>query len=362
MQLTLQKIRLPLARFPLEIDLALDGRVIALLGPSGAGKSTLLEIIAGLRRPASAFLQLGDRVLEDSSRSLRVPAHRRGIGYVPQDLALFPHLSVRANLLYGAKAGAQAPGAPAAPLDQVLRALDLDPLLLQPITSLSGGEKQRVALGRALLAQPRLLLLDEPLARLDPPLKARVIHYLRRIRDEFSVPMIHVTHDRLEALALADQLAVLVEGRIAQCGPVPEVFLRPASLAVASLLTIETVQPGRLLQQGADLVTVAVGSKPVQLAATPRDLPANTRDVHVCIRAENVILIKGLDQPGSSRNHLPATLCSVAREGALVRVDLDAGFPLVALLTPQACDEMRLQPGDKVFALIKAPNVHLIPR
>jgi molybdate transport system ATP-binding protein len=357
MSLRLKNIFLPLASFPLELDVEIRGRLTALFGPSGAGKTSLLDLVAGLRRPDSAFVQLDDQVLTDVSRGVFVPARRRGIGYVPQDLALFPHLSVRQNLLYGRKSVGDSHHL--FTFERVVEVLEIQPLIQRGVTDLSGGEKQRVALARALLASPRLLLLDEPLASLDLKLKARIIPYLARIRDEFRIPMLYVTHDRFETLALADEIVVLVDGKVAQTGSVRQVFSRPASLAIAGLLTIETVLPGCISKTEHELTTVAVGSN--LLTALALDLPPNTRDVQVCIRAEDVILLKGPDNPSSARNHLPAVVQAVSPEGPLMRIELDCGFALIALLTKQACEEMALKPGDRVIALVKAPNIHLIP-
>jgi molybdate transport system ATP-binding protein len=166
-----------------------------------------------------------------------VPSRLRGIGYVPQDLALFPHLSVRKNLLYGQKSRPHVN--PLFSFEHVVEVLEIAPLVPRSVNDLSGGEKQRVALARALLASPDLLLLDEPLGSLDLPLKAKVIPYLIRIRDEFHIPMLYVTHDHYEAMALADEIIVLANGRIMQTGPVSEVFTRPANPEVARLVTIE---------------------------------------------------------------------------------------------------------------------------
>jgi molybdate transport system ATP-binding protein len=174
--------------------------------------------VAGLRPAKSAFIQLGDRVLTDVSRGLFVPIRQRDIGYVPQDLALFPHLSVRQNLLYGSKRGGESNRLFA--FEHITEILEIQPLIRRGVTELSGGEKQRVALARALIAVPRLLLLDEPLASLDSKLKARIIPYLARVRDEFHIPMLYVTHDRLEMLALADEMLVLANGKIEQTGKV----------------------------------------------------------------------------------------------------------------------------------------------
>lgn len=356
MMLSLENVSLPLARFTLETNVEIRGRITVLFGPSGSGKTSLLDMIAGLRRPQSARIVLDGAVLTDTRRGVFVPARSRGIGYVPQDLALFPHLSVRRNLLYGHRDGDRNRVA----FDRVVELLEIGALLDRDVARLSGGERQRIALARALLASPRLLLLDEPLANLDLPLKRRILPYLARVRDELGIPMLYVTHDRFETLSLAEEMVVLIGGRIVQAGPVDLVFSRPANLDVAGILTVETIQPGRVVGAVDALLTVAVGD--TLLSAIEPDEALDSNDVHVCIRADDVILLKGADQPSSARNHLPAVVAAISREGALMRVDLDCGFPLVALLTRQACSELALQPGDRVVALLKAPHVHLIPR
>jgi molybdate transport system ATP-binding protein len=212
MKLLLKNIRLPLAEFAVELDAELECQVTVIFGPSGSGKTSLLDLIAGLRRPASALIQLNERVLTDTARGIAVPPRLRGIGYVPQDLALFPHLSVRQNLLYG-----HHPEAEASRLfsyDHITELLEIQPLAQRGVTELSGGEKQRVALARALLASPGLLLLDEPLASLDQALKAKIVPYLARVRDEFQIPMLYVTHDREEVAGLCDEVLCLKRGRI----------------------------------------------------------------------------------------------------------------------------------------------------
>lgn len=358
MSLLLKHISLPLAPFTLDVDVEIHGRFTAIFGPSGSGKTSLLEVVAGLRTAKSAYIQLGERVLTDTTEGVFVPVRQRGVGYVPQDLALFPHLSVRQNLFYGRKPGPEA--SHLFTIERVTEVLEIQPLMQRSVTGLSGGEKQRVALARALLASPSLLLLDEPLANLDSKLKMRIIPYLARIRDEFLVPMLYVTHDRLETLSLADEMVVLVGGKVAQTGSVQEVFSRPASLEVASLLTVETVQPGRIVQGTDGLVNVAVGL--TVLTAMAHTLTPSSGEVYVCIRAEDVILAAQGSSPSSARNHLPAVVASVTREGPLMRVELDCGFALTALLTKQACEELGLKPGHPVVALVKAPHIHLIPR
>jgi molybdate transport system ATP-binding protein len=212
MKLVLKNIFLPLAEFSLEVDVEIQNQVTAIFGPSGAGKTSLLDLIAGLRRPKSAFIQLGDRVLTDTTARVSVPTRQRQIGYVPQDLALFPHLSVKQNLLYGCKGNET--GNSLFRYEHVIQVLEIGSLVERHVTGLSGGEKQRVALARALLASPRILLLDEPLASLDTMLKAKIIPYFARIRDEFHVPMLYVTHDWEEVRALCSEALIIERGRI----------------------------------------------------------------------------------------------------------------------------------------------------
>jgi molybdate transport system ATP-binding protein len=222
MKLVLRDVRLPLAHFELQVDVEITRDVTALFGPSGAGKTTILDLIAGLRRAASAWIELDGRVLTDRAARREVPPRDRHIGYVPQDGALFPHLSVRGNLLFGRKR--EAGDGHAFSVEQVVGVLDLEPSLDRGIATLSGGEKQRVALARALLSSPRLLLLDEPLAALDSERKGRVLAYLRRVRDELRVPMLYVSHATDEVLALCDEALILEQGRIVTRGEPRSLF------------------------------------------------------------------------------------------------------------------------------------------
>jgi molybdate transport system ATP-binding protein len=194
--------------FTLDIDLRLDRPVTALFGPSGAGKTTVLDAIAGLRTPGSGSITINNRVLFDSRSGINIPTHRRHVGYVAQDVALFPHMNVRRNVLYGRRDGQKLA------LPTVSRMLEIEGLLNRDVPQLSGGERQRVALARALMSAPELLLLDEPLAAVDVERRRRILPYLERVRDELRVPIVYVTHDRSEASQLADEIVVLQEGRV----------------------------------------------------------------------------------------------------------------------------------------------------
>lgn len=204
-------IELVQGTFTLTAAFELDAGAAALFGPSGAGKTTILDTIAGLRSPARGTIAIDRRVLFSSAQRIDVPAHRRHVGYVPQDVALFPHMNVRANLLYGTHGASRAPD-----LDRVVAMLEIEPLIGRTVTDLSGGERQRVALGRALMSAPSLLLLDEPLAAVDVALRRRILPYLRRVRDELRIPIVYVSHDRAELEELADRVVTIENGRIVQ--------------------------------------------------------------------------------------------------------------------------------------------------
>ena len=206
MKIVLHDVRLPLAEFELAVTLELTAPVVGIVGPSGAGKTSLLDLIAGLRRPIAGTIAFDEEPVDDVALRLHVPPHHRHIGYVPQDNALFPHLSVAQNIRYSARAPMQA---------DVLDLLEINTLLPRRVTSLSGGEQKRVALARALMATPRLLLLDEPLTGIDRPLQSRISGYLDQLRDRFAVPMIYVTHDREELARIAEQTITVNRGRVA---------------------------------------------------------------------------------------------------------------------------------------------------
>ena len=196
--------------FTLEVHERFEARVVVLFGPSGAGKTSILESIAGLRTPGRGVIRIGASTLFDSEAAIDVPPNRRRVGYVPQDQALFPHLNVRRNILYGVISG----GGRA--IEPVVGLLELDPVLDRSIGALSGGERQRVALARALMASPAVLLLDEPLTALDSALRSRILPYLERVRDELAVPMVYVSHDAAEVRVMADWVVALEKGRVVQ--------------------------------------------------------------------------------------------------------------------------------------------------
>jgi molybdate transport system ATP-binding protein len=219
-------VRLAQGGFTLDMSDAADVEVLGLFGPSGSGKTSLLEVIAGLRQPQAGHVNVGDDVLLDTTRGVNLPPHRRHVGYVPQDGALFPHLDVRQNVMYGADAR---PAARAArpDFDHIYSTLEIVHLLARGIRDLSGGERQRVAIARALVSSPRILLLDEPLTGIDRGHKDRIRPYLLRIRRDLHVPLVYVTHDAAELAEIADRVLRLEDGRLLDAGAPETVLHRP---------------------------------------------------------------------------------------------------------------------------------------
>ena len=352
-------------RFPSGVAIAADlrlslrpGGIAVLFGPSGSGKTTLVRCIAGLDRPDGGSIRFGSESWFDETASVFVEPQRRRVGYVFQDAALFPHRTVRGNIAYGLDR--QTAGERSARTTELLGLLDLGPLADRYPRQLSGGEAQRVALARALAPSPRLLLLDEPFAALDAPSRGRLRRLLRGTIEQLGIASLLVTHDRTEAIALGDQMAVLAEGRIRQVGPVLDVFRRPADLVVAQSVGVESVLPARVERTTNGLVELRVGQ--AMLRAVDADLDAQARDVFACIRAEDVTIERAASAVASARNHLPGRIVGVESDGQLERLTLDCGFPLAALITRDAREEMGLAEGVAVVAAIKATAVHLVPR
>ncbi|GCL61589.1 molybdenum ABC transporter ATP-binding protein [Pseudaquabacterium pictum] len=349
--------RLQLARrsFTLDVDLQLPGQgVTALFGPSGCGKTTLLRALAGLER-AAGRVALGDAVWQDDAQRRFVPPHQRPLGYVIQEAALFPHLSVQANLDYGRQRAGSA--ARAFALDAVVALLGIGALMDRRPATLSGGERQRVAIARALATAPRLLLMDEPLAALDAPRKAEILPYLERLHRELALPIVYVTHAMDEVARLADHLVLLEAGRVRAAGPLAELLARP-DLPLARQDEAGVVLSARVDQHdpayGLTRVAFDGGTLWVgETAAAPGEA------VRARVLARDVSVARQRPQDTSVLNVLPVVLDSVQadRSTALLRLRLGGpgGDPvwLLARITRRSADALALQPGDALFAQIK---------
>ncbi len=334
-------------------QLASGHTVTVLFGPSGCGKTTVLRCLAGLEKPEEGIIRFGNETWFDAERGICLAPQQRGIGFVFQDYALFPHLTVRGNIGFGLPSGTRDTD-----LNAMLQRFELVDVAHQRPRQLSGGQQQRVALARALMRRPRLLLLDEPLSALDATLREELRIELRQFLSACEVPVLLVTHDRDEALALGNELVVMSGGRVLQSGPVLDVFNRPADAEVARIVRVENLQPGRIINIVDGLATVEVGK--VRLTALA--LPGVQGQVIVCIRGEDVILQREPNPASSVRNRLAARVIAMRPGSPLTRVELDAGFPLFAYITRPACEDLALAPGAEVMAMIKAPSVHLVSR
>jgi molybdate transport system ATP-binding protein len=337
--------------FLLEARFVSEGRLTAFFGRSGSGKTSLVNIIAGVIRPDRGRIVLDDTVLVDTKQRIFVPKYRRRVGYVFQEGRLFPHLTVRQNLLFGRWFTPRRERNIG--LDQVLDLLGIAHLLDRRPGALSGGEKQRVAIGRALLTSPRLLLLDEPLASLDDTRKEEILPFIERLRDEAQVPIVYVSHSISEVTRLATTVVTILDGRVVAVGPPTEVLGRadaPYDTGEAGAV-IDAVIGGHDPSFGLTTLRSPAGA----LQAPHLDLPIGT-PVRVRIRAREVMIATTPPDGLSALNVLPALVTALeqAGEGA-VAVGLDcSGVRLTARLTRKSVDALGLEPGRKVYAVIKS--------
>ncbi|HEY5639196.1 MAG TPA: ABC transporter ATP-binding protein [Dehalococcoidia bacterium] len=340
-------------RTVLEVD-RLDvgaGEVLAVVGPNGAGKSTLIGVLGLLEKP-----ERGEVSFESAPVSGSYLAYRRRMAVVFQEPLLLD-ATVEANVTTGLSLR----GVPRDERRERARSwmerFGIGELAGRSARTLSGGEAQRTSLARALVLEPEVLLLDEPFAALDEPTRQSLMDDLARALGEGGPATVFVTHDRDEALRLGDRLAVLMDGRIRQEGTPQEIFAAPADEEVAAFVGIETIAPGRVQSVEEGLASVLVGERLIEAGGdvSPGD------GVLVCVRPEDVTISPtGDGGTTSARNRLPATVTRVTAAGPWARVELDAGFPLVALITKQSLEDLSLAPGTAAVAVLKATAVHLI--
>ncbi len=338
--------------FRLEAQFTTDGGVTALFGRSGSGKTTLMRMIAGLDRPARGRILLDGETLIDTQSRRFVPVHKRRFGYVFQEPRLFPHLSVARNLDYGA--WFQRTGGSKAMRKTILELLGIEHLLPRHPETLSGGEKQRVAIGRALLSSPRLLLMDEPLAALDEARKQEILPYIERLRDEMRIPIVYVSHSVAEVARLADKVVVVDQGRIAAIGAAGEVLSR-AEIAVA----LDRREAGALLEgivrshdAGQGLATIGFGSAELLVPGSDFEIG---KPVRLHIPARDVMLATRRPEGISALNIVASQIRAITRgPDGMLDVDLACGDAhLVARITALSGERLQLAPGQDVFAILK---------
>jgi molybdate transport system ATP-binding protein len=339
--------------FSLQAHFVSEGRLTAFFGRSGAGKTSLINIIAGIARPQRGRIVLDDRTLVDTEQGIFVPRYRRRVGYVFQEGRLFPHLTVRQNLLFGRwftpKPERQIM------LDQVLDLLGIAHLLDRRPGALSGGEKQRVAIGRALLTSPRLLLLDEPLASLDETRKEDILPFIERLRDEAGVPIVYVSHSLAEVARLATTVVVIEDGRILAVGPPTDVLGRRELMASHSTAETGALIEAVVAEHDQSFGLTALRSAAGSLLAPRLDLPIGT-PVRLRIRARDVMIATSRPDGLSALNVLPGRVVTLDEaDASLVEVGLDCGgVRLTARLTRRSVDALGLEPGREVYAVIKS--------
>jgi molybdate transport system ATP-binding protein len=342
-----------LGAFTLDVAFEVEDGLTALFGRSGAGKTSLVNAIAGLIRPDQGRVEVDGVVLTDTASRIFVPPHRRRVGYVFQEGRLFPHLNVRQNLVYGRWFAPKAAGG--GDFDQVIGLLGIEHLLTRRPANLSGGEKQRVAIGRALLARPRLLVMDEPLAALDEGRRHEIFPYIERLRDEMRVPIVYVSHSIAEVSRLATTLVVLSDGEVAAIGPTAQVMSRldlfPLTGRAEAGAILSTQVAGHDRAFGLTILKTAAG----ELRIPHLDLPVGTM-LRVRIRARDVMIALSPPEGLSALNVLPGTVAEIAAgDGPIVQLRLDcAGEALIARLTRRSVNTLGLIPGLKVHAVIKS--------
>ncbi|MGB9938487.1 ATP-binding cassette domain-containing protein [Methanosarcina sp.] len=323
-----------------------SGEYFVILGPTGAGKTLLLELIAGFHSPDCGKIRI------EGKDVTHLPPEKHGLAFVYQDYSLFPHMSVKKNIEFGMrmkKIRSQEK------LLEVARDLKIAHLLDRYPLTLSGGEQQRVSLARALVTDPKILLLDEPLSALDPRTQESARELLSTIHKKKKLTVLHITHDQIEARIMADRIAIIMDGKLMQVGAPEEIFEKPVDSRVASFVGFENMLNGRVISADRGLLRIEAGKIVIDASG---DIEVGSQ-VHAFLRPENIALSKTSAQ-SSVRNSLQGRVTEVRILGALVRVKVDCGFLLNALITRQSAEEIGIFPGVPVYAQFKASSIHVL--
>lgn len=345
--------------FDLQISEEFAPGIAVLFGPSGAGKSTLLDCIAGLQTPDAGRISLGEEVFFDAAEKISLPPQRRLLAYVFQSLALFPHLTVEDNVAYGLLSDATPRRRMR--VAEILDVFRIENLRFRKPAELSGGEKQRVALARSLVTQPRVLLLDEPLTGLDAPLRRAILQDLRTWNEAKAIPILYVTHNREELDAIGERVVALAQGRVLESGAPRDVLDAPRSLALARASGFENIMPAEILELRPDDGVMRVSLTP---ANCELEIPLGPHgpgaQLYVAIRAGDILLATQPPQFLSARNILPGTLESLETRSDLVIVHVHAGARFIVHVTPGAVRSLHLHTGCPVWLVLKTHSCHLV--
>jgi molybdate transport system ATP-binding protein len=351
--------------FSLDVEFSAAPGFTILFGPSGSGKTTLLSCVAGLATPDAGRIEIGKRLLFDADSRQNLPVFKRSVGYVLQDLALFPHLTVEQNTEYGLAHLVRAARRERAA--EMLREFHIDHLRQRRPAEISGGERQRVALARSLVTDPCLLLLDEPLAALDVATKAKILDDLRRWNQSHRIPILYVTHSREEVMALGERVIVMDEGRIVTQGTPHEVLRAPLQETVAQLAGFENIFDAAvwLVHEDRGTMTCRIpGIKPecFVLLETPLIQAEAGSRLRVGIRAGDILLATSKPVGLSARNVIPGRLVSLDRRDMIISASVDCGVEMEVHLTLAACDALQLEAGREVWLVIKTHSCHLMQK
>jgi molybdate transport system ATP-binding protein len=345
--------------FSLHVEFSVPPGVTMLFGPSGAGKSTVLDCIAGLLHPEAGRIRIDGRVLLDTDAGINVPVSRRGVGYVFQSLALFPHLSVEENLRYGMRGiGASERRRR---IDAMLAAFRIEHLRQQSPGKLSGGERQRVALARSLVTNPCALLLDEPLTALDAATKSHIIADLRAWNQDHRIPILYVTHDRQELFALGERVIAIADGRLLAAGTPQELLRAPRHELLAQLAGFENIFDAAITARDEASGTMTCRLDPAGiLLEVPLSSESAGDLVRLGIHAGDILLAARKPEGLSARNLLPGRLSRLQRRDATVVAEVECGVPFQVHLTPGAQHALKLELGAEVWLVIKTYSCHLL--
>ncbi len=341
----------------IDVDVQAAGGVTVLFGPSGAGKTSILRMIAGIVRPDSGRIALGDKVYFDSESGISLPMQERKIGYVFQNHVLFPHLTAEQNVMYGARPEGNRSARDRA--RELISMLGIENAADRRPRHLSGGEQQRVALARALATDPRIMLLDEPLSAVDLSTRSRLIEEISAIQRRSGIPFIYVTHNQSEAVRLGDRMIVIDEGKVVQQGAPLEIFNAPRTASVARVVGAENIFVGTILHHHMEDGITTVDINSCLIEAPLNGLPAGSR-VTIGIRSDDIIVSREHLRQISARNVLCGTIRDILSDIDKTELVVHSGIDFKVSITQAAVRELELKAGGTVYLLIKARAVHLL--